>query len=132
MKLTTVVFYQSVRLWDNSEYKTVTEAKEGVEIDLRDGIVTLYKPGERTLIIVPTANMRLATIDKGDGGRARQAVETLVQLAAKRDHFEIGQHRDITKEVTGQGPSDEVTASLVVTEVNMENKSITLKKKKNK
>lgn len=66
MNLDSVEFYQSVRLWDNQEYKTVINGKnknlENVEIDLRDHIVTLYCPGKPKLILVPTANMRMAMI----------------------------------------------------------------------
>lgn len=58
MKLRKVIFYQSVRLWDNREYHTVNLGENDVDIVLIDHLVHLNKPGLET-IVVPTANMRM-------------------------------------------------------------------------
>jgi hypothetical protein len=85
VNLKSVEFYQSVRLWDNHEYKTVTEGKnrqlEGIELDLRDHIVTIYCPGKPRLILVPTANMRLAMIENYRGESAVVMQEKTPELA---------------------------------------------------
>jgi hypothetical protein len=57
LKLKSVEFYQSVRLWDNSEYKSV-HAATGLSIELIDHLVILSTEGQEDTIVVPTANMR--------------------------------------------------------------------------
>ena len=57
MRLKTVEFYQSVRLWSNQETKTVKES-DGVEINLEDHLVMLSMEGQDETIVIPTANMR--------------------------------------------------------------------------
>lgn len=84
MKLKSVVFYQSVRLWDGTEAKTVNEQAGGVEIDLREGIVTLYKPGEKNLLIIPTANMRMGTFEElGDLIKTHEGLVEVHKAIAK-------------------------------------------------
>ena len=56
MKLKSVEFYQSVRLWNNQEKKTI-DASEKLGVQLIDHLVILSWPDEED-IIVPTANMR--------------------------------------------------------------------------
>lgn len=57
MRLKTVEFYQSVRLWSNQETKTVKES-DGIEINLVDHLVLLSMEGQEETIVVPTANLR--------------------------------------------------------------------------
>ena len=56
MKLKSVEFYQSVRLWNNQEKKTI-DASEKLGVELIDHLVILSWPDQED-IIVPTANMR--------------------------------------------------------------------------
>lgn len=68
MRLSSVIFYQGVKLWDGNMYGTVKEGVngriDGVSIDLTDHIITLSKTGESMEIVVGTANMRNGTIVK--------------------------------------------------------------------
>lgn len=57
VRLKTVEFYQSVRLWSNQETKTVKES-DGIEINLEDHLVMLSMEGQEETIVIPTANMR--------------------------------------------------------------------------
>lgn len=57
MKLKSVEFYQSVRLWDNSEYKSV-HSGERFSVNLVDHLVLISCEGEADTVVVPTANMR--------------------------------------------------------------------------
>lgn len=57
MKLKSVEFYQSVRLWDNREAKTV-DLNNVSSIELNDHLVELRMDGQEEVIIIPTANMR--------------------------------------------------------------------------
>lgn len=62
MNLKYVEFYQSVRLWNNQETKTLTEGDigsiKGLSITLDDHLVHLSCKSHTGVIIVPTANMR--------------------------------------------------------------------------
>ena len=62
MRLRTIEFYQSVRLWNNSERKTIDEGSspgvENLELSLVDHLVILTCSNHPDAIIVPTANMR--------------------------------------------------------------------------
>lgn len=57
MKLNSVEFYQSVRLWNNQEKKTV-DLTVVTSIDLQDHLVELRLDGQGEIIVIPTANMR--------------------------------------------------------------------------
>ena len=57
MKLNSVEFYQSVRLWNNQEKKTV-DLTVVTSIDLQDHLVELRLDGQSEIIVIPTANMR--------------------------------------------------------------------------
>lgn len=76
MRLRTIEFYQSVRLWNNAERKTIDEGDSqglmGLEINLEDHLVKLTCSNFPEEIIVPTANMR--------HGRAPTAGEILVKI----------------------------------------------------
>lgn len=67
MRLKTIEFYQSVRLWTNKESKTIEEGNSyGVEdltIELVDHLVMLNCSNFPGTIIVPTANMRHGRAD---------------------------------------------------------------------
>lgn len=69
MRLKTVEFYQSVRLWNNKEAKTLEEGTsyglEDLKIDLADHMVTLSCSNFPDLIVVPTANMRHGRVEVG-------------------------------------------------------------------
>lgn len=97
MKLNSVEFYQSVRLWDNQEYKTVVEGKnrqlEAIELDLRDHIVTIYCPGKERLILVPTANMRMAMVEyfgERNSPEHKALIEEFIE-AAQPDIMEVAE-----------------------------------------
>ena len=68
MRLSSVIFYQGVKLWDGNMYGTVKEGVNGrmdnISIELVDHIITLTKAGESMEIVVGTANMRNGTIVK--------------------------------------------------------------------
>jgi hypothetical protein len=57
MLLKSVVFYQSVTLWDKSENKTVLSTLH-LSIDLKDHLIRMTHTDHKEVIIVPTANMR--------------------------------------------------------------------------
>lgn len=73
MKLKTVVFYQSVTLWDRSEHKTV-HANPVLSINLIDHLITLRHTDHDAVIVVPTANMRQGVELEDDIHPMREAV----------------------------------------------------------
>ena len=121
MKLKSVEFYQSVRLWNNQEKKTI-DASEKLGVELVDHLVILSWP-EQEDIIVPTANMRHgrrekpATFDPGydpagiyNGGIPKtpagklQAIDEMIQdgeLTAK-EAIEALNAREIKKASKGK------------------------------
>lgn len=64
MRLSSVVFYQGVKLWDNNLYNTVLDGKnkniQEVTIRLKEHLLYLYSKDHDKVIIVGTANMRQA------------------------------------------------------------------------
>ena len=57
MNLKYVEFYQSVRLWNNQEYKTLSD-NGVISLKLEDHLVYITSTEYKQVIIVPTANMR--------------------------------------------------------------------------
>jgi len=65
MILKSVEFYQSVRLWNNNETKTLDHKSKiaGLEINLEDHIVSLSCEDFDDIILVPTANLRHGRVE---------------------------------------------------------------------
>lgn len=135
MRLKTVEFYQSVRLWNNQERKTIDSISEGLDIDLVDHLVMLSNPEQEDVIVVPTANLRHGRMAK-DPAFPEGFLPDLTELQGGTvkpvDNFEIGQSMDITEAVTGEKPSDETLGVVEIVKVDKKNKTITAKVSKKK